>query len=284
MAFSLRKRSFALLIIVLFVFVGSALAKKKAHNPIVAKIGKKSIRLKDFQTRYQMAMQSIHGEQFTKEEVLKNMVYFELAVQEAKKKGFHKKKELQKQFDTLLYQAVVNQALQRKLDKIKIEEKQIKNYYERNPLLKTSHLVLLVKATMEADEIDDLKKKAEEMQKEIASGDESFEDMVKKYSDDPNANMGGDLGWGARHRLLPEYYNAALMLKKIGDVSKVVQSIYGFHIIKLTGRKPYKEIEPDYKIFIERLLREKKKSQVLADYFGSLLKKSRAKIYYKLLK
>ncbi|MHB1688888.1 MAG: peptidylprolyl isomerase [Ignavibacteriaceae bacterium] len=74
----------------------------------------------------------------------------------------------------------------------------------------------------------------------------NFEQLAEKYSDDPGTRKrGGDLGYfGMRMMILP-FSEAAFDLKNIGDISGIVETRYGYHIIKLTGRKPYPTFEED---------------------------------------
>ncbi len=69
---------------------------------------------------------------------------------------------------------------------------------------------------------------------------ESFTKLAKEYSDDPGTkNRGGDLGYFQIRQMVKPFAEAAFNLKKVGDISGIVQSRFGFHIIKLTGKKPY---------------------------------------------
>ena len=69
---------------------------------------------------------------------------------------------------------------------------------------------------------------------------EDFAKVAKQYSEDPGSKEnGGDLGFFSIRMMVEPFAEAAFKLKNIGDISPVVQTNYGFHIIKLTGRKPY---------------------------------------------
>ena len=64
-----------------------------------------------------------------------------------------------------------------------------------------------------------------------------FAEMAKKYSEDPGtAKLGGDLGYTKRGRLVPEYESVAFALKE-GEISKIVESVFGFHVIQLIDKK-----------------------------------------------
>lgn len=77
------------------------------------------------------------------------------------------------------------------------------------------------------------KKKIEEAKAKLDSG-EKFEDVAKEYSDDATAQNGGDLGWFGKGRMVPEFEEAAFALKE-GETSEIIESQYGYHIIKVTG-------------------------------------------------
>jgi peptidyl-prolyl cis-trans isomerase SurA len=66
----------------------------------------------------------------------------------------------------------------------------------------------------------------------------SFEDLAKEYSGDPSsAARGGDLSWFGQGMMIPEFNNAAFALQKDGEISKPVKTVYGYHIIKLLGKR-----------------------------------------------
>lgn len=263
-----------------------ATARKTPATPdgVLARINNRTITLSEFNRRFEQNSQLVPGKAPPKAEVLKNIVYFELATQEAKRLGLQNDPTLKEQFDILLYQAIVRRYIQPKIDGLDVSEAEVRKYYEDNPLLRTSHIILLSRPGMSEKEVKDLRDRAAKVLAEVKAAKKPFEELVRQYSEGPSARAGGDVDWGARHKLLPEYYEAALALKNTGEVSNIIETPYGLHIIKLTGRKAYSELDPVYREFIIRTIRENKGQGVYNAYFEDLKKKGKVIINDTLLK
>lgn len=81
----------------------------------------------------------------------------------------------------------------------------------------------------------DAKNKAEEILTKIKAGAD-FADMAKQFSQDTSASNGGDLGYFGKGKMVPEFEKAAFALKS-GEMSGVVKTVYGYHIIKVVDVK-----------------------------------------------
>jgi parvulin-like peptidyl-prolyl isomerase len=242
----------------------------KNLSAIVAKIGTKSITLGEFESRYEQNTRLNPGAKPSRQEVLKNIVYFELATQEARKQKINLDKVVQDQFDILLYQELVRRNIQPKIDAYKVSEAEVKKFYESSPLIKTRHIVLLTRPEMSAEEKEKVKSRAQSLLPKLRDEKKDFAEVAREYSEGPSAKTGGDVDWGAKHKLLGEYYDAAIALKTPGNISDVVESPYGFHIIQLNGIKEYSKIDPVYKDYIVRSIKEQKGQKIYDDYFESL--------------
>lgn len=128
-----------------------------------------------------------------------------------------------------------------------IDEKDIKKYYEENKdeykeeKIKVSHILISTidentnKPISEPNK-KEAKKKAEEVYKKAKEG-QDFANLAKEYSqDDYSAVNGGDLGFFERGKMVPEFETAAFNLDE-GQISQIIETQYGYHIIKLTDKK-----------------------------------------------
>jgi peptidyl-prolyl cis-trans isomerase SurA len=96
-------------------------------------------------------------------------------------------------------------------------------------LVSLSHIVVTPKPT--GDKVEKARKQAEELMARVKAG-EDFAALAREYSEDPGSgSQGGDLGFFSRGTMVPEFEEAAFALKP-GEVSDLVQTKYGFHIIR----------------------------------------------------
>jgi len=207
----------------------------------------------------------------TRKEVLKKLVDLELISQDAEAKGLDKDAEFVLGMEMLrkqqLYAALLTKEI---LDKVKVTPEEVSKYYDEHKdsykseeEVKASHI--LVATEEEA-------KKAKER---IDKG-EDFAAVAKAVSTCPSASRGGDLGFFGKGRMVPEFEKAAYALKE-GEVSGPVKTQFGWHIIKMTGRKEAKTKTLDEtKAEIEQKLLQEKQQKAYEGLLASL--KSAAKI------
>jgi parvulin-like peptidyl-prolyl isomerase len=162
-------------------------------------------------------------------------------------------------------------------DRVNVSGEEIKEYYneysatfERPQLLRIRQIVV------------DNKEEANEIRGGIARG-QDFAGMAKKYSSAPEARNGGELGWVEKGQLLNELEKAAFKLKP-GSVSKVLESPFGFHILKLEEKQPAKKQELDEVAQkIEGRIRIAKAEKVYRQWVNMLWERAAIQINYQLL-
>jgi peptidyl-prolyl cis-trans isomerase D len=129
-------------------------------------------------------------------------------------------------------------------------QQDIQQYQVQNRVHAEHILLMTVNAKTDA-EIEEVRKKAEDVLKQAQKG-ANFEELAKKYSEDPGSkDKGGDLGWLTQGQTVPEFEKTAFSLEK-GKLSGLVKTQYGFHIIKVLDKetahtKPFEEVKDSIK-------------------------------------
>ncbi len=126
--------------------------------------------------------------------------------------------------------------------KVQVTGNEIDNYYEAHksefnapPEIRLQQILLIVPPKASNDEIEQIRKKAEQVLQEIKEGAD-FGDMAKRYSQDVTAAAGGDIGVFVQGDLFPALDEIVFTLP-VGGISPVIQGPKGFHIVKVLGKK-----------------------------------------------
>lgn len=131
-----------------------------------------------------------------------------------------------------------------KKNQAKVEEyfKKNKSDYQKKEQVKARHILVKSKD----DKAESMKEALEKMNKIISETTvANFSEMAKKYSEDPGSKArGGDLGFFPKGRMVPEFENAAFT-GKVGEISKPVQTKYGYHIILVDEKQSPEEVSLD---------------------------------------
>lgn len=206
-----------------------------------------------------------------KEKILEQMIDEKILISEAKRKKVKvNNKEIQdgigeirKRFDTeeeynqelarqglaeeefrgqvkeqLMVMKLIDQEVKAKV--VPPTDSEIEDFYKQNESemvepeqMRVRHI--LIKVDENTDKKEALKK-IREILKEVKKGKTSFAELAKKYSEGPSAPRGGDLGFFIRGQMVREFEEAAFVLK-VGEISNVVETEYGYHIIQCIEKK-----------------------------------------------
>ncbi len=128
---------------------------------------------------------------------------------------------------------------------------------------RVSHILMKPTPTMNAAEV---RKKLLELKEKIVNKSASFEDLARQNSQEPgSAAKGGDLGWLEPGDAGPEFDQALASLKP-GEVSDVIESSFGFHILRVTERKSEDQSAQKERNAARQVLRERKMQEGLEDW------------------
>ena len=130
------------------------------------------------------------------------------------------------------------------VDQVTVDEEEVKSRYEKDKRRneqpeqrRASHILIAINADTDKAKA---RAKAEEVLKEVLKSPARFVELAKKYSEDTGSGQkGGDLGFFAYGDMVPQF-SETVFKQKEGEVSGLVETQFGFHIIKLTGIKPGK--------------------------------------------
>ncbi len=166
-----------------------------------------------------------------------------------------------------LKQDIVNMLQWRDYVKARITDTEVKRYYDENKdffdgiMVRASHIVLrLAPDATDADK-QAARTKLLGLRQEIVSGKLDFAEAAKKHSQCPSAPQGGDLNFFPRKFVVEENFARAAFALQVGQVSDIVQTDFGLHLIKVTERKPgtpsdFAKIKDDVREFCVMDLRQ----------------------------
>ncbi|MBW1842204.1 MAG: peptidylprolyl isomerase [Deltaproteobacteria bacterium] len=165
-------------------------------------------------------------------------------------------------------------AIQQFVDKdlvqdVKVSQKEVKDFYQNNPgmfkqpeQIKAGHILIKVDTQADKSAKDKASKKIKEIQKKLEDG-EDFAALAKEYSEGPSNVKGGDLGYFERGRMVKPFEDVAFKLKP-GEVSGMVETPFGYHLIKVVDKKPESVVSyENAKERITQYLEQEKKGEVL---------------------
>jgi peptidyl-prolyl cis-trans isomerase C len=248
-----------------------------------------------------------------RESVVKRMVEDELVNQEAKakkitvsatdlnkefedyKKMFKDEKRFQRYLKTAnltvnqvkenLTKSITLKLLMKSLGVAQVSAADIKTYYEKHKSkykvkeqVRASHILLKVKKDAKPEEIESVRKKADDLANQAKSGGD-FAKLAQTHSEGPTKKRGGDLNFFTRGRMVKEFDATAFSLK-VGEVSKPVKTRFGWHVIKVTDRtKAHLRKLDEVKDNIQRMLENRANRKARSNLLTQLKDKAKVEMY-----
>jgi peptidyl-prolyl cis-trans isomerase SurA len=173
---------------------------------------------------------------------VKSQFSSEEAFQEQLKAENLTENELKKKYrEQIKRQMLIEKLTSKKLSGVSVSTKEVRDFYQtykdslpdQPQSIKLSHILLEIKPSQST--LDSLKKKAE-MVLDLARKKEDFAKLAEKYSDDPTGKNGGDLGFFKKGEMIEKFEKVAFALNP-GEVSDIVETEFGYHIIKVEEKK-----------------------------------------------
>jgi peptidyl-prolyl cis-trans isomerase C len=239
------KRALSAITIVLFLFAAAYGCAKKpsADDRVLARMSNKYITLGDFRKRiekvpsYYRNMIDKNKKRFLDETIVEMMFY-----EEAIRQSLDRDKEVKQVLVEAKKKILIAKLIQKEVEsKIKIEDSEARKFYEEHKeefksqeLWRASHILVSTE------------KEAQDILGQISNG-ASFETLAREKSMDATATRGGDVGYFRQGQIIPAFEAACLKLKP-GEVGPIIHTEFGYHVIKLTGKKepsvePYEKVK-----------------------------------------
>ena len=169
---------------------------------------------------------------------------------------------------------------------ISLNEADVKTYYEQNvgrlsgkEERRASHILITAPKDMSADERKKARERADSLLAQVRKTPDSFAELARKNSQDPgSAPNGGDLEFFARGAMVKPFEDAAFALSK-GDTSEVVESDFGFHIIRVTDIKApklrsFEELRPMIEIDLKTQQAQRKFAETAEAFTNGVYEES----------
>jgi len=111
-----------------------------------------------------------------------------------------------------------------------------RDFFKQPERIRASHILIKVDPKADVAQKAAARRQLEQIQQKLAAG-EDFASLARQYSQGPSSSRGGDLGFFRRGQMVKPFEDAAFALKP-GEVSGIVETPFGYHLIKVLEKKP----------------------------------------------
>ncbi|MCC6766501.1 MAG: peptidylprolyl isomerase [Deltaproteobacteria bacterium] len=269
---------------IVFVCFATACANDNASTPapapaaggaVIATYDDKKFTTEDFRREVERLPPRSRAQLTTpdrRRQFVDNYILNELLAEQGRAKGYDRDPDIVRQIDDLRQRLVVQRVMRDYQEAPVLSDADIKAYYDQNQRLFSGAQVHAAHILVKDEAL------AKRLRAELDAAPDKFEELAKTNSTDTaTAARGGDLGFFGQGRMVAEFERAAFALDKPGDLSQVIQSPFGYHIIKLIERKdgPAKPFE-DVKERIRVALTNQRRQELVTQRFDKV--KADAKI------
>jgi peptidyl-prolyl cis-trans isomerase C len=190
-----------------------------------------------------------------------NYILNELLSEQGKNKGYDRDPEIVRQIDDLRQRLVVQRVMRDYQEAPTLTDDEVKAYYDQNQRLFSGAQVHAAHILVKDESL------AKKLRDQLNGEPDKFDELAKTNSvDTATAARGGDLGFFGQGRMVAEFERAAFALENPGDLSPVIQTPFGFHIIKLIERKdgpskPFDEVKDRIRVAMANQRRQEQVTQ-----------------------
>lgn len=206
------------------------------QSPTLLKIDDQIVSADEFEYLYQKNNSTQEDTLWNREKIQEYLdlyINFKLKVEEAKDLGMDTSQAFKKEFE--IYKS---QLAEPYLTPKNVSEKLVKEAYSRlNESVRASHILIMVEQYANPEDTLAAYKKIQDIRKQAVAG-ENFAELAKTYSDDPSGKInGGDLYYFSSLQMVYPFETAAYSTE-VGKISEIVRTRFGYHILKVTDKKP----------------------------------------------
>lgn len=244
-------------------------------DSVVATVNGESIYSSELEQSFRENLLFLSQRKVTKENILNELIYKKIGVQKAKKNNLAQDPVVAEKINNLLFNAQISKDIEPVLKKITVSPTEIEEFYKENKEYRTSHILIRLKAEPVESEVKSAYALSMDIYKSLKKEPNRFEEMARRYSQSTTASMGGDMNFQPVVKLAPEYYMAIKNQTK-GYITEPVRTQFGFHIIKVTDIKDFKQIDTS---LYGRIVFDKKRDTALQNYFENSKKNASVTIF-----
>lgn len=244
-------------------------------DPVVAVVNNIKILKSELKEAIEQTLLVPSHKKLSTEGILDFIINRQITINKAIKDNLDKDEYVKDRMNDVLFGAVISKDLDKQVSEIKVTDAEVEQYYKLNKEYRTSQILIRLEAMPKKEDVTKAYQVINTLYEKVKKEPALFESLAKQYSEIAAAAQGGDMGFLPPTAMMPEYFEA-IKGKTVGFVSAPVRTQYGYHLVKITNVKDYKNIDPN---LYKKIIFDIKREQILENYFQSLRKNNSITIY-----